>query len=692
MLLAPLGTEAVESAAVRDQHVVARIVGESTHLKPGEPYRVGLLLEHDAGWHTYWKSTATGYAPSVAWELPEGVTISGFSWPTPAIYTQGTLTDYVYEGTVLLVATIATPESLSGETLEIGYRAEWLMCEKVCIPGEASGSLRIPLSRNAATASDWADAFQRHDASLPASPTVQTLRAWRSGDAIVLEVEGPLPSAPFTFFDATATLVPDPQAAVVLAEPDRLRVRLSRDPASDTFPDQLEGDLAAATVWPEAMGRTSLAVSVPIGAEIPSPAAATPLSAGLLVLAFLGGLILNLMPCVFPVLGIKIMGFVEHAGADPRKVVRHGLVFAGGVLLSFWALAAVLLILRSGGNQLGWGFQLQSPGFVLCLAILLFAFGLNMFGLFEIGQSAVGLGSGLAARQGYSGSFFSGVLATVVATPCAAPFLAPALGAALALPPIASFAVFTAIALGLASPYLLLSSFPAMVKRLPRPGPWMESFKQSMSFLLFATVGFLLWVLAGQLTEEAGFTPTSLLKVLLGLVVIAFALWIFGRWGAFHKPARTKRTATIVALVLIGGSIWFGLRATRPANLDGPRIIWQHWEPGLPEALVAQGKGVYLDFTARWCVTCQTNKAAVFASDSVRQRFLSGEIIALKADWTQQDPLISEELAKYGRSAVPFNLIYGPALDLPLILPELLTPQIVLEALNQATLANDANP
>lgn len=691
LLTTPMTTVAVESTAVRDQHVVVRVIGESSHLRPGEPYRLGLLLQHDPGWHTYWKSTATGYAPSVEWELPEGVTISGFSWPTPSIYTQGNLTDYIYEGTVLLVATLSTPESLSGEALEIGYRADWLMCEKVCIPGEASGSLRIPLKRDSATASDWSDAFRQHDASLPASPTTQTLRAWRSGNAIFLEVEGTLSSVPFTYFDATATLVPDPQAEVILDEPGRVRLRLTPDPASDTFPDRLEGDLAATTAWPGTMERTSLAVSIPIEAKMPSPAAATPLSAGLLVLAFLGGLILNLMPCVFPVLGIKIMGFVEHAGADPRKVIRHGLVFAGGVLLSFWTLALVLLLLRSGGSQLGWGFQLQSPGFVLCLAILLFAFGLNMFGLFEIGQSAVGVGSGLTARTGYSGSFFSGVLATVVATPCAAPFLAPALGAALALPPVASFAVFTAIALGLAGPYLLLSSFPSMVQRLPRPGPWMESFKQSMSFLLFATVGFLLWVLAGQLTEEAGFAPTSLLKVLLGLVVVAFALWIFGRWGAYHKPPKTKFAATAVAVLLIGGSLWSGLRATRPADPEGPRLTWQHWEPGLPERLAAQGHLVYLDFTARWCVTCQTNKAAVFASDKLRERFLSGEVIAVKADWTQQDPLISEALAEFGRSAVPFNLVYGPALDQPLILPELLTPQIVQEALDQAALPMPTN-
>jgi thiol:disulfide interchange protein len=685
LLLLPATARAVDSPAVRDQYVVARVIGEKGHLRPGEPYRIGLLLSHDAGWHTYWKSTATGYGPSIEWDLPQGVSVSELSWPTPRIYTQGDLIDYVYEDKVLLVVTLSTPDTLDASSLAISYRAEWLMCEKVCIPGGASGTLTLPVSADPPSPSKWSTYFARHDQSLPAASAAHQIQAWKSGQGIILEVQGPLPAPPYTFFDATASLNPESTATVVLAETDRLHLRLSPDASANAFPEKLDGVLAASDPWPGTDGLSSLTVAIPIQPTSPIASAAMPLSIGLLFFAFLGGLILNLMPCVFPVLGIKIMGFVEHAGADPGKVIRHGLVFTGGVLLSFWILALVLLVLRSGGSQLGWGFQLQSPAFVLCLTILLFAFGLNMFGLFEFGQSAVGVGAGLTVRQGYSGSFFSGVLATVVATPCAAPFLAPALGAALALPPLASFAVFTAIAIGLSLPYLLLSAFPSMVKRLPRPGPWMESFKQSMSFLLFATVAFLLWVLAGQLTDEGGYSPSSFLKVLLSLVVIALALWIFGRWGAYHKPAKTKITATTAAVLLIAASFWMGLRATQAPSLNDPAISWQKWEPGLAEELARDGKLVYLDFTARWCVTCQTNKAAVFSSETVRDRFLSGEAIALKADWTQQDPQISEELAKFGRSAVPFNLVYGPSLERPLVLPELLTPQIVLDAMDHAS-------
>lgn len=677
----PLALQATDSAAVRDQHVVARVIGEMSHIEPGEPYRLGLLLKHDKGWHTYWKSTATGYAPSVNWTLPEGFSVSEFQWPTPSIYTQLGITDYIYKDAVLLVVTLRPPATVDAQEVTINFSAEWLMCENVCIPGAATGSLQIPVSDEPAEPSKWKSYFEKHDAALPVTSDAHSVQAWKTGNSIILQVDGGIPPGELIYFDALAELVPDVSANIQQTSP--LQIRLTPDAATDLFPERLTGVLAANSEWP-GISAKAIQVDVAVGTQ---PSAASPsvaISPSLLLLAFIGGLILNLMPCVFPVLGIKIMGFVEHAGADHAKVIRHGLTFAGGVLISFWTLAMVLIVLRSGGNQLGWGFQLQSPGFVLCLAILLFAFGLNMFGLFEFGQSAVGIGSGLSAKQGYAGSFFSGVLATVVATPCAAPFLAPALGAALALPPLASLAVFTAIALGLASPYLILSCFPALVNRLPRPGPWMESFKQSMSFLLFATVAYLLWVLAGQLSESAGYPPHNLLKVLFVLVVIALALWIFGRWGAFHKPARIRYTATGIAILLILGSTWSGIRATQPVQGTGTQIVWEKWEPGKAAELAQSGKLVYVDFTARWCVTCQTNKATVFSSQEVNDRFNNGTVVALKADWTAQDPLISEALGRFGRSAVPFNLVYGPGLEQPLVLPEILTPGIVLEALDQA--------
>jgi thiol:disulfide interchange protein len=389
-----------------------------------------------------------------------------------------------------------------------------------------------------------------------------------------------------------------------------------------------------------------------------------------LILAVGGGLILNMMPCVFPVLGIKVLGFVEQAGSDRRKVLSHGIVFTVGVLMSFWALAAVLAFLRAGGTQLGWGFQLQSPAFVFGLAALVLLFALNLSGVFEFGMRATGLGSAAQMKGGYAGSFFSGVLATVVATPCSAPFLAPALGAALALPVGESFAVFTAIALGLAAPYLLLTMFPGALRLLPQPGLWMETFKQAMAFPLYATVGCLVWVLAGQADENA------LLMALLGLTAIAMGAWAFGRFNApGSAPTRARLGAIGGAMLLV-----IGAQMGWPRTVAATDAVWEPWSTERVEQLVAEGRPIYVDFTARWCATCQTNKKVVFGSDEVRRYFKAHRVATLKGDWTNSDPRITAALAAWTRAAVPFNLVYRLQERKPRVLPEILTPAIVLAA------------
>ena len=363
------------------------------------------------------------------------------------------------------------------------------------------------------------------------------------------------------------------------------------------------------------------------------------------MLAFLGGLILNLMPCVFPVLGIKILGFVHQAGADRRKVTLHGLAFALGVLLSFWALSVGLLVLRASGRELGWGFQLQEPGFVFALAVFLLIFALNLSGLFEIGLSATGVGADLQMKSGYSGSFFTGALATVVATPCSAPFLAPALGAAFspAFSAAESFMLFTAIAVGLALPYLVLSLFPQAVDLLPSPGAWMETFKQLMSFPLYATVGWLVWVLAGQTKED----DHALLLIVFGLVLAAMAAWVYGRWTQQGGSAGRRRFGLAVAAALLVAGVAIGFPG-KPSK----DIVWEPWSRETVARLHAEGKTLYVDFTARWCWTCQSNKAVVFSSAKVRAALRQHGVVLLRADWTNRDPRITEELARFNRSAV----------------------------------------
>jgi thiol:disulfide interchange protein len=392
---------------------------------------------------------------------------------------------------------------------------------------------------------------------------------------------------------------------------------------------------------------------------------------GYLLFAFIGGLILNVMPCVFPVLGIKIMSVVQQAGEDRRRVLLHGLAYTFGILLCFWALGALVISLGKA-----WGFQLQSPGFVFGLATFFLVFALNMAGLFEIGTSAVGVGADLQARQGLSGSFFSGLLATVVATPCSAPFLGPALGFAVTLPAMQALLMFSSIGLGLASPFLLLSLMPGLVARLPRPGAWMESFKQGMSFLLFGTVAFLVWVLTGMVEGQ------PLLFTLLGLVVVALGCWIYGRWSLPYKPVRVRRTALVLALVAVTAGIALGWPevekgAAGPAGSQVENgLTWEAWSPEKLAELRAAGRPVYIDYTAKWCITCQVNKR-VYKDAGLQALIAEKKVALLKADWTNEDPRITEALAALGKAAVPVNVLYVPGEDSPVILPELLSVDTV---------------
>jgi len=677
-------------APVTHAQVQATLVAADQSVQPGRPFTVGLRLAHDAHWHSYWINPGTGYPTSLAWKLPPGWKASEILWPVPRVVrdTTGMITGNGYEGVIYLPVTLTPPTDLKpGETVTLAADAKWLMCAEVCVPGKASLSLDLPvLATTPAPSAQAADLKATLD-SLPRSFSALTARASLKGKVITLtlshDVDSSVPKLdkPW-FFSTDATVQFDEPQSVRASGPDETILDLPLSLNLATPPAHLDGVLRVESPDGTVAG---IVIETPIepaaaptfGVTPATPAAAvtvTPL-AGTLVLALVGGLILNLMPCVFPVLGIKILGFVNQAGANRRKVTLHGLSFAGGVLLSFWALAGVLAVLHAAGKELGWGFQLQYPGFVFTLAAVILVFALSMSGVFEFGLRVTGVGSALQSQHGFAGSFFTGVLATVVATPCSAPFLAPALGAAVTLPVAESFAVFTAIAVGLALPYLLLSLFPQAVKALPRPGAWMETFKQVMAFPLYATVGFLVWVLAGQLKSN----DTALLSVLLGLTVIALGAWLYGRYTApGAKPARV-RFGIIGGLVLLALGAWLGWPRP-PAPTD---IIWQPWSAEAVAKAVAAGKPVYVDFTARWCFTCQTNKKVVFSSAEVLKTFREKQVVTLRGDWTDEDPLITAELAKWNRSAVPFNLIYLPGKPDPIILPELLTAGIVLEAINQ---------
>ncbi|MGA2444469.1 MAG: thioredoxin family protein [Opitutaceae bacterium] len=671
---------AAHAKPVRNGAVEAELVPAVTSVQPGHAFDVALRLAHDPHWHTYWINSGTGYPTSIKWTLPPGWQAGDIQWPVPHVLTDahGTITGNGYDGEVFLFVTLTPPADLSpGLSVTLKAAVAWLMCKEVCAPGDAALELTLPVDAGPpAPHPRWGAQLATARGQLPHAPDGWQLAATRDDRTVTLTVHAPAGAvftpADFHFFADDGFIAYDQPQPIRAGENGAFGLTLSIDPAGPKNPSHLFGVLALANG-----AVPGIRVEVPFSTP-PSTFALRPSTAvagglpGTLVLAFLGGLILNLMPCVFPVLGIKILGFVNQAGADRRKVTLHGLVFALGVLVSFWVLASALIALRAGGRELGWGFQLQEPGFVFVLAALLLIFALNLSGLFEVGLSATGVGAQLQMKSGYTGSFFTGVLATVVATPCSAPFLAPALGAALALSPVESIAVFTAIALGLAVPYLLLSAFPAAVKFLPRPGAWMETFKQLMAFPLYATVGFLVWVLAGQTPD------TGLLKVLFGLVLVAMAAWAYGRWTQHGGSGGRRRFGHVFAALLLAGGMALGW--PRPSDL-----VWEKWSPETVAKLRAEGKTLYVDFTARWCATCQSNKAVVFSSQKVRDALRAHGVVLLKADWTSRDPQITEALAAFHRSAVPFDLIYAPGRPDPVVLPELLTPDTVLDALTNAT-------
>jgi thiol:disulfide interchange protein DsbD len=682
-LTATLNLNLVRAIPVRNGAVEAELVPAVASVQPGHAFEVALRLAHDPHWHTYWINAGTGYPTKITWQLPPGWQAGAIQWPVPHVLKDsgGNITGNGYDGEVFLLVTLTPPADLpAGANVTLKAAVEWLMCQDVCKPGQAALELTLPVDAgSAAPHPQWGDKLAAAHSQLPHAPDHWQLAATRADKSATLTVRPPAGAAftpaDFHFFADDGLIAYELPQPARTAGDGALEFTLPIDPAGPADAKRLSGVLALSQG--EVPG---IRVDLPFGAAVVAPSskvqALTAKSGGgllgTLVLAFVGGLILNLMPCVFPVLGIKVLGFVNQAGADRRKVTLHGVVFALGVLISFWVLAGALLALRAGGKELGWGFQLQEPGFVFVLAALLLVFALNLSGVFEIGLSVMGVGSQLQTKSGFTGSFFTGVLATVVATPCSAPFLAPALGAALALSAVESIAVFTTIALGLSVPYLLLSIFPHAVKLLPRPGAWMETFKQLMAFPLFATVGFLVWVLAAQTPD------TGLLKVFFGLVLVAMAAWAYGRWTQHGGSAGRRRFGYAFTAILFAAGLAFGY-PTKPSQ----EIVWEKWSPEAVTRLRAEGKTLYVDFTARWCATCQSNKAVVFSSQKVRDALRQQGVVLLRADWTNKDPLITETLTAFSRSAVPFDLIYAPGRADPLILPELLTPDIVHTALMQ---------
>lgn len=640
----------------------------------GDLFYAAILFDINNGWHTYWKNPGTtGMATEVEWILPKGMHVDSIYETPPNLYNNAGLVDYVHEKFAMVVAAIRLDDSNKSQFsgAKIGASVSWLECETLCVPGNSELELELTSDKTVFTRSisEQVEALiASHKAALGGIFEVE-------GDHVNFqleldpEMEGTIASAYF-FPGQPVTDAASEQHHKV--KNGTILIKTNVSPYEEPLESELSGWLLIGTQegasyhrWYELSQGKVTSTAAP-GDGSAASSSNLPL---LLLLAFAGGMILNLMPCVFPVIGLKIMGFVEQAGQDKRKIMLHGLVFTAGVLVSFWLLSSLLLLLRAGGEQLGWGFQLQEPWFNYALILLMLAFALSLNGVFEFGMSAIGVGGELQRKSGITGSFFSGVLATVVATPCSAPFLAPALGAALALAPLQAMLLFTFIALGLSTPYLLLSVFPGILKVLPKPGAWMETFKQFMAFPLYGTVAYLLWALLGQIDDA------NQLNLLISLALFAMALWVYGRWAAPHRKKGVRTAAIISAFAMLVFSVWLG-------HPKQKKEFWQPWSPETVARYVEEGKTVYVDFTARWCATCQLNKRVVFGSEEVLQAFEKGDVVALKADWTNRDERITKRLRSLGKAAVPVNLVYKNGENEPVILPEVLTPGIVLKAIS----------
>jgi thiol:disulfide interchange protein len=593
-------------AVGKKEPVSASLVSEQSSIAPGGTFRVAVKLEHAPTYHTYGKT------------LPPDVTglPTEIAWKLP----EGWKTDDL--------PWPPTHETEStGGTKTQGYADTVYLPAKLTAPAGIKPGDQVKLEGTVK--------------ALACDP--QTCQPVTLPFSITLPV-------------ATAAVTDAAQASVFASEASTSG-EATTTPASNTG----------------ASGASTTAASTS-SSEIPKDGKdAAPLSAGgilqQLLFAFLGGLILNIMPCVFPVLGIKVTSIVHQSGEDPKRVLAHGLAYTVGILVSFWALVVVLQGLRAAGEQLAWGFQLQSPWFSFIVVLIIFIFGLNMAGVFEVGTSTTGVGMELTGKSGLKGSFFTGLLATLVATPCAAPFLAGALTFALGLSLWPSLIFFTVIALGLASPFLVLAFFPKLLRVLPRPGPWMESFKQAMAFLMLAAAAYFTWSLMGLIGEY------SQRDLLIGLVFIAAACWIYGRWFLPSKPTRTRVKAIIFTALVFAFGFWMAY----PRPKDG---AWKEWSPELVDELRAKNVPVFVDFTARWCATCQVNKV-VYKDSSLQAEFRKHKVVLLRADWTTPDVRIEDALAQLKKSAIPVNVLYIPGRKEPYIIdPDVLyTPGLVKAAL-----------
>ncbi|MDH4071242.1 MAG: protein-disulfide reductase DsbD family protein [Ignavibacteria bacterium] len=709
-----------DAQPVEKQHTRIELLANASSVAPGSTFLIGLRMTMDPGWHTYWKNAGeAGLPPTIQWTLPEGVTPGEILWPAPHKYTEGgEVITYGYEKENMLLIPMEVASTLPSAQVVIRADVDWLECELVCIPGSATAELVLPVSREAGVPAN-VTLFQQYQAAIPPGYEPGGELRISSGfdrDGLVLTVRpGRLASLTDVDFFPEAfdellvgrTAVSNTDEGVVVRVPISLHEK-------GKVPPSFKGLVVYGTSGGK---HNAVSIDIPIPPEAASglkaPGDKDDSGVGLLdrefiigdpgatdqplllylFFALVGGMLLNIMPCVLPVIGLKVFGLVRMGGEDPRQVRKLGWFFSAGIVASFLVLAILVIGLKTAGEQIGWGFQFQEPAFVVVMSAVVMAFGLSLFGVFEIqlpSAATVGV-SDLVNKAGGRGggalgSFSEGVFATILATPCTAPILGTALGFAFSQPPLIILLMFVTVAAGMALPYLVLTLRPSWMKILPKPGEWMVTAKQFMGFLMMATLIWLLYILGKQLGMEAVIWTVAF------LLTVSLACWIIGRFATLTASRSGYALAwTAAILVTIGGWFWFQqpvleARDLLSKNVAAEGIPWEPFSLVVLDDHLAAGRPVFIDFTAEWCLTCKVNEKTVLAQDDVVEKFRSSGIVSIKADWTNRNADITQLLAKFGRSGVPLYVLFPAGKpNEPIILPEVITGGIVLDALEQAT-------
>ena len=673
-----------QSIADEEPQVLPELVSEVTAIVPGEPFRVALVQNINPGWHTYWRTPGdSGAATTLDWTLPPGFSVGEIAWPLPERIVYDSLINYGYHDRVLLPVEITPPADLKpGDQVTLNLAADWLVCADLCIPEDAELALTMDVATSNESDTRYAAWFASTDTQVPLDVGLTSGVSFAE-EQIVVTIHMPGVSGErvsrLEYFPYYESVIDYLAEQVISISDDRIEITLTKAFDFEDGEKRLNGIIV---IYEDAGEDIVTPIEIhPVVDGTPRVSNEGQMGLGLAVLfALMGGAILNLMPCVFPVLSIKILSLVQQVGEDKQQVRAHGWVYLLGITISFVAMALTLVALRAAGAQIGWGFQLQSPMLVALLAYLFFLIGLSLSGYFEIGSSLMNMGSGLADKGGYAGSFATGVLATVVAAPCTAPFMAGAIGFALTQNTGMVIVIFLALGIGMAIPYVALCYSPALMERLPRPGAWMVILKEALAFPMFVSTVWLLWVLSQQ-TDANG-----LLAVLLGLVALALGIWLFR-----HLPANSVGLGAVSFLAVASIVTALALTAVEGTVSDEPtagRAVAAGDGP-VPETYTADRLAklrtagpVFVNFTAAWCIACKVNEQVALSSSELEDAFADAGVAYLKADWTNEDPLITRALADYGRSGVPLYLLYAPGEERAHVLPQVLTKAIIIGELS----------